>query len=258
MDLDASGNIAMNSQARASAKRMESTAMSGGVIAPPIDSQSCRSNPRQNGIAPGTSITSRTSVGLLLMTLIAFPMAGQNSVQWTTNYYSVTGATLPEIRRSINEARPWKDRLGTDAMTTWKVNWRFTVNQTASGCFCNSFTTATTIAVTFPKWIEPTNAPGSIKAIWTGYITALGKHEARHGQLGLGAAAELQRKSRECGTLPDCESLKAKINGTCDQVVQDFRRRDKEYDERTRHGATEGAILPGGGRGNRPPRRAVD
>src|SRR5262245_66209109 len=82
----------------------------------------------------------------------------QNSVQWTTNYYLVTGATLPEIRRSINEARPWKDRENTDALTKWRVDWRFTVGQSASGCYCNTFSTTTTIAMTLPKWIVATNA----------------------------------------------------------------------------------------------------
>ena len=196
---------------------------------------------------------------LLLMMWVALTAMGQNSVQWSTNYYPVTGATVPEIRQSINEARPWKDRQGTDGMTTWRVNWRFTVNSSANGCYCNTFTTITTIAITLPKWTAPTNAPEPVKAIWTRYIAALGQHEAGHAQIGLGAAAELQRKSREFGTMADCESLKARINITCVQVVQDFRRQDKEYDERTRHGTTEGAFLHGEGqRRNRPPRRAID
>jgi len=184
---------------------------------------------------------------------LAATAVAQDSVQWTTNYYPVTGASVREIRRSINEARPWKDRQSTDAMTKWQVNWHFTLSPSAGGCYCNTFSTTTTIAVTLPKWIVPTNAPESVKGIWARYFTALGKHEGGHGQIALSAAAELQKRSRTIGTLPDCETLKAKINGIGEQVVQDFQRRDKEYDERTRHGATEGAFLPGGSRGRDRP-----
>ena len=187
------------------------------------------------------------------VTLVA-TAAAQNSVHWTTNYYLVTGATLPEIRRSINAARPWKDQQNTDAMTKWRVNWRFTFAQSAEGCYCNTFSTITTIAITLPRWIAPTNAPQPLKDTWARYFTALTKHEVGHTQIGLSAAAELQKRSRDFGTLADCENLKAKINGIAERVMRDFQKRDEEYDERTRHGATEGAFLPGSerGRGRRP------
>jgi predicted secreted Zn-dependent protease len=192
------------------------------------------------------------------MTLAATAVA-QNPVQWTTNYYSVTGATLPEIRRSIDEARPWKGQPNTDAMTKWQVTWQFTLGQSTDGCYCRTFSTTTTIAITLPRWMAPTNAPESVKGIWARYFFALAKHESTHAQNGLSAAAELQKRSRAFGTWPDCESLKAKLNGIGEQVVQDFQRRDREYDERTRHGATEGAFLPRGERSReRPSRRQPD
>src|SRR5262245_38680882 len=50
---------------------------------------------------------------LLVLFLAAFAPAqaqAQNKLQWKTNYYSVTGASLGEIHRSMNQARPWKEK----------------------------------------------------------------------------------------------------------------------------------------------------
>lgn len=204
---------------------------------------------------PNGRTAAKVAATILLVASTAWTALGQNSVRQTTNYYPVTGATLPEIRRSMNENRPWKDRQSIDGLTTWRVDWRFTVSPSANGCYCHTFTTTTTIAITLPRWTAPTNASEQVKAAWTRYYSALARHEAGHAQLGHGAAAELQRKSRDFGTRPDCESLKSSITAACEQVVQDFRRRDKEYDERTRNGARDGASFPGEGRRNRGPSR---
>jgi predicted secreted Zn-dependent protease len=187
-------------------------------------------------------------VALLAACLSAWtslPALAQNSVRWTTNYYAVTGATLGEIRQSIRASRPWKQRQDVDGMTDWRVAWRFSVTPTPGGCRCATFTTQTTIAITMPRWSGPTNAPESTRQMWQRYVDALGQHEAGHGAIALTAAADLQKRIKEIGDAPDCDNLKARINALGQQVMEEHRRRDREYDERTRHGATQGAVLSG-------------
>jgi len=166
-------------------------------------------------------------------------------VRWTTNYYAVKGATLPELRQSIRENRPWKLKHDWDGMTDWQVKWQFTTVPTPGGCRCSVFTTQTTITITMPRWVAPTNAPETVKQIWQHYVTALGQHEAGHVAFALAAAAEVQKQAKEIGEGADCASLQKRINELAQQAVESHRQRDKEYDERTRHGATQGASLPG-------------
>jgi predicted secreted Zn-dependent protease len=182
---------------------------------------------------------------LLLLQLFSLLASAQNSVAWTTNYYSVTGATLPEIRQSIRQSRPWKERFDADGWTDWHVAWRFAVTSSQSGCRCSSFTTQTTIRITMPRWLAPTNAPDSVAQAWQKYAAALGQHEAGHAHLALAAAADLQKRIKEIGEGTDCESLKQRINALGEQIVEQHRKRDREYDERTRHGISQGAFLPG-------------
>src|SRR5262245_50519436 len=73
----------------------------------------------------------------LLLALCPVMAAAQNTVRWTTNYYAVTGGTLSEIRQSMRQNRPWKERIEVDGMTDWKVTWQFGVTATANGCRCN-------------------------------------------------------------------------------------------------------------------------
>lgn len=169
----------------------------------------------------------------------------QGVVRWTTNFYSVTGATIPELRQSIRENRPWKQRVGHDAMTDWLVNWQFTVVPVADGCRCVSFITRTEIAITLPRWTAPAEAPEATRKVWRQYIEALERHEAGHGAIALAAAAELGKRIQSPGATADCDELKRWIEGMCPLVIAGFRSRDQAYDEKTRHGETQGAMLPG-------------
>jgi predicted secreted Zn-dependent protease len=61
----------------------------------------------------------------------------------------------------------------------------------------------------------------------------------------LDAVAEQHERIKEVGEEPDCAALKKKINALANQIVDDYRQRDKEYDQRTEHGVKQGAVLLG-------------
>jgi predicted secreted Zn-dependent protease len=182
---------------------------------------------------------------LLTWLLLALPTGtiAQPAVLWTTNYYPVTGATLREVHQSLRQNRPWKNTSEMDGYTRWRIEWHFSVSSSGNKCRLTSFNTRTTVAITLPRWTTPTNATDDIRAAWQRYITALGQHETGHGQIALAAAGEIQKRARESGEDPDCAALKQKINSLCQSIVEQYRIRDKDYDERTRHGATQGAVL---------------
>ena len=114
------------------------------------------------------------SAGVILLLLFPMAVRAQDRLQWTTNYYNVTGASLEEIRQSLNQSHPWKDHTNRDGNTAWRVDWDFDLAPAAGGFRCRSFTTKTVITVTLPRWIPPTNAPPALKETWYRYITALG------------------------------------------------------------------------------------
>lgn len=169
---------------------------------------------------------------------------GQNSVQWTTNYYSITGATLAEIRQSLNQAKGENEKNTVDGLTAWQIDWRYKVTPTASGCRCSAFTTQMAITITLPRWLLPGNAGQDVKNAWTRYFTTLLRHEDGHVQNALRMAAQMQQSVAVIGEDRDCDGLKKKIGARIQQIVAEHRKWDKEYDERTHHGMLQGVSFP--------------
>lgn len=171
---------------------------------------------------------------LVFLVLVNVAARAQSTVVWTTNFYAVTGANFREIREAIAKARPWRDSFDGD--TRWDIRWTFTTAPSTSGCSCSNFRTSTKITTTLPRWTPPPDVLAPVKEQWTRYFTNLAEHEAGHARLGLAAAAEVQRQIARVGTQPDCAQVKQIVNERASQVVADFRRREREYDERTDHG----------------------
>jgi predicted secreted Zn-dependent protease len=167
----------------------------------------------------------------------------QNKLVWKTNYYTITGASLGEIRQSMDQSRPWKEPANQSGLTEWRIDWRFELTPAEGGCRCSSFTTTTTITNTLPRWRPPAETPEELKSAWIRFIKALGEHEDGHSRLALAAVADLHKRIKTLGPAPDCDGLRKRINDLAGRVLEEHRQRDRDYDQRTRHGATQGVGL---------------
>lgn len=179
---------------------------------------------------------------ILLILLVVSSTRAQDTLTWTTNSYPVLGSTLGEIHQSLRQARGARNTKW-DALTEWNINWRFALTESGGECRAGSFSTKTTLKLTLPRWTAPTNADLATRSEWRRYITALAQHELGHAQFAQLAAAGVRKKLNETNVEPDCDLLKKKLNADCNTVVENFKKRDQEYDERTRHGETQGAAL---------------
>lgn len=167
----------------------------------------------------------------------------QNVVRWTTNYYAVTGSTVREIRRSMNMARPWRNRESVDATTTWRVEWKFNMESSGAGCRIAELSTVTTIATTLPRYVPPTNVAPAVVEQWVRYFGALSRHEAVHGELAKATGLEIQR-GLAAYSAPDCATLRRQVDAAANSVLTRRRREERDMDMRTQHGSTEGARFP--------------
>jgi predicted secreted Zn-dependent protease len=187
----------------------------------------------QAGFAVNFQFISKLASALAFIFSFAI-VAEAQTVQWTTNYYAVTGADFREIRRSMERARPWKEPFDGD--TRWTITWRFNFTENAAGCALSSFSTTTQITTTMPRWTPPTNVMPEVKERWTRYYTNLLAHETGHARFALAAAAEIRKRIGETPAQASCDQLKHLINERAGKVMDDYRAREKEYDRRTDHG----------------------
>jgi predicted secreted Zn-dependent protease len=171
---------------------------------------------------------------LALVAAISTGQAAAQSVEWRTNYYAVSGSDMRELRANINRARPGKGEF--DAETAWNVNWRYSVERADDGCRCKSVTTTVSITMTLPRWADYTNASPEMKARWAAFIVPLLEHEVGHGKFGLGAANELRKQLGELRAEGGCDGFRRKVEETAQRVIDDFKKRERNYDVRTDHG----------------------
>ena len=164
-----------------------------------------------------------------------------DTLQIRTNYYAVTGATVQEIRSDIARKRPWKQEV--DGFTAWKIDWFYSTLATDSECRLQSFEVKTDVTITVPRWTPPADVDPDTKRSWTNYFTGLLAHEDGHKRIALAAAKEVRNRLQRLNSAASCDVLEARVKHEATQAVEEFKRREKTYDERTEHGRKEGAIL---------------
>lgn len=166
----------------------------------------------------------------------------------TTNYYRVTGSTPEEIHHSKEAARPGTNRMKFDAITEWNIAWTYRYSLRGDQVAVDSVDTKTTVVVTLPRWTPPADTdPATIKS-WQSYVRGLALHEQGHLTIARQATAEMQRQLTALPASPSVRDLQTAMDRTGNRVVDQFRLKEKEYDQATSHGATQGAVLRWGGR----------
>ena len=159
--------------------------------------------------------------------------------------YDVAGSTAQVIRANINAnpARPAEPSGAVfDATTRWEFKLVWTFDTSGGGCRAKSIATSLSITQTFPHWL-PTNADESLQHEWSDYIAALRVHEDGHKQIALDAANDAIQRVR-AQTATTCKEFNVDAQSAVDAATALGNRRDEQYDETTRHGATQGARFP--------------
>ncbi len=156
-------------------------------------------------------------------------------------FYDVEGTTAPELLASIRRERPRSYRYF--AQTAWNVTWRAEWN--GDPCRVRWADIRATIVVTMPRWKAPPDAPPGLVEDWNRMVRALSIHEAGHVENAREAEREVRRALMGV-TAPSCNMMTLRTRQAAQWVLDGARLRDRRYDERTRHGWTQGAVWPPG------------
>lgn len=154
------------------------------------------------------------------------------------NYYSVQGLDYDSLTRSLRANGP----KGYHGLAAWKVSYEYTIKQRKDTCQVDSVRVKIAGVILMPRWTDERSAPQDLQRRWIDYYAALKAHEDGHIQNGRELALLIKERLMGLGTVP-CGQTKALAEAEFQRLYGNLKTRDQEYDARTNHGATQGALF---------------
>lgn len=188
---------------------------------------------------------------LLLGVFLACPMlfaraaCAEHRVTETTEHYTIRGDDPRDLREQMNRlGMRGADGQTFDANTASRIRWDFTYRTSSDDCRIGTVLVLLDIRYLMPRWDGHTSAPRTLRDAWDAYVEKLAAHERTHGDLARRTAEDLELALLNLPGKRYCEEVGKDANDLAKNAVKELQRQDAEYDARTRHGYTEGAVFP--------------
>lgn len=177
--------------------------------------------------------------GLLIQFYSQLAQAGRTS---KIEFYSFQAGDLAEAARQMQLQGP----QGFAGYTNYSINYRYRTRASDSGCRMSSFTIDLDTTYTMPKWENVAAVSESDQQAWTRYYEALWLHEQNHGAIGDAAYSSLTTEFARVGRRASCSEFEGILQEIFNRIDAEGDRQNAEYDARTSHGRSEGAVLVSG------------
>ncbi|HVG43259.1 MAG TPA: DUF922 domain-containing protein [Longimicrobium sp.] len=155
----------------------------------------------------------------------------------TYAYYEVTGNTVGELFTSMRRQSP-SEGFG---VTRWDISWTMRWEPVGGVCRIVQARVNLRTEVRLPRWEPGPDTSPELVAQWRTFSENLRSHENGHLEIAVAAAREVERELRRVQT-PSCMNVQGAGNQAAQRVVSEYRARQRAYDARSRHGATQGAV----------------
>lgn len=183
-------------------------------------------------------------VGLLASAVPGVPDVEGVQVTQQVHEYVVTGNTARRMLEQMqahavanaSDGHPLFARL--EFAFAWSTRY---ATRDQRMCWLDRVDVTLGLEITLPSWqpIGPTTP--ALRRQWLEFREALLEHELQHRALALQAAREVRQALHDLP--PDsCDSLQSRANAAANAVLDRTAQANRDYDARTRHGQTEGAV----------------
>lgn len=160
--------------------------------------------------------------------------------------YTVTGKTINEISKSLEaNTMPDPNEPGSRyyALTRWQLAGDWAMRSSSRGCEVVDGKVSVAITVTLPALVTP-NVPSDVRQRFETFMEKTVLHESDHVAITLHGAREYQRALSHHPPAPNCEVLQLQLKALFRQNFDEINRANREYDAKTQHGRTQGAVFP--------------
>ncbi|MBD2076706.1 DUF922 domain-containing Zn-dependent protease [Phormidium sp. FACHB-592] len=184
---------------------------------------------------------------ILIHSIAPIQAQSQPVVAVKTVYYPIKGATAGQLRQQMNRLGPISQTSGQrfDARTDWYVRWNYQYLNQANSCQLTAIRVRADVSVTLPQWKQPANAAKGLVNRWNQYIKALRLHEDGHKDNGIATSQEILQLLKRFPAKSSCSELGVAANKAAQGIISQYNQRDLDYDRKTQHGVTQGAVFSG-------------
>lgn len=163
-------------------------------------------------------------------------------------YYQITGNTEQELRGQLDKLGPLDKELGKrfDARTDWFIKWHYYYIESSSECKIDQTRVDVSLDITFtyPQWNPSSDASQALADKWNTYTKNLAIHEEGHASLADEGAQSIYETIMDMPSSPTCDELGKATNAAAQAKIDEIKQQEKDYDEETGHGETQGAVFP--------------
>jgi len=175
----------------------------------------------------------------VLATPIAAADVGENL---EFKYYTGMHRAGSRLLATLNAASPIRHNGAVfHGYTSWRTSWSFRWWEEADGrCRITGNHTQLSASITLPRLIADDPA---IRQRFERYVKALTNHEMAHVGIARQYAQKIDRAILGLPTMRSCRQLEQRANSLARELLEEASAAEREMDQRTRHGASEGASL---------------
>jgi len=164
--------------------------------------------------------------------------SGVLDLQVALNRYAVQGRDYDSLSRSLRAKGP----RGFHGLAGWSVSYEYTTKRQRDACQIATVRIKVSGEILMPQWTDESSAPLELQRRWSNYYGALRTHEDGHIQHGRELAQLVNERLLGLGLVP-CDQLQSLTQGEFQRLYGNLKARDREYDTRTNHGETQGAVF---------------
>jgi predicted secreted Zn-dependent protease len=181
---------------------------------------------------------------LLIPSLLLWAAGAQAEVheKLTESLYDVRGDDHSSLLSLLNAATPILfEGKKYHAFTSWHVQWHLRWFMEPNGrCRITSASIDLTSNVRLPNLV---GGSAQQRQIFYPYLSVLRTHEFGHYQMGKDAADAIDRGIQHLPAALNCHSLEQSANDLGYSLLDEYRSRERQYDQTTGYGKTQGASL---------------
>lgn len=176
----------------------------------------------------------------------AVPAACELNVRERYEFYEINGTSVDDLRRQMKQnGTKGEDGLTYSGLTTWDIRYVYQINSDSGRYSVKSAKTKVDIVYRLPRLVQPVTDP-ALAAVWNQYFARLQVHEFGHKDLAVKIASEINDVFSSLSTYSDADELDEVIKRRTAEKFAHLKETQVDYDHVTRHGETQGVVLPNG------------